>query len=232
LISVVCWKWSAPGYRSTFTGAHVNALERMVARHYQHPHRVICVTNEPEGIDPSIEWIVDDADFSELPSPHGGMMPSCYRRLRMWRPDIAEWFGERFISIDLDVVLTDDVSPLWNRTEDVVLYRDPLYPTQYCGSMALLTAGARPEVWESFDPEHSPQIARGAGFRGSDQAWISLRLPGEATWGPEHGVYSFRKDILPSGIMPKDARMVICHGQHDPWGAKMQALPWVREHWC
>jgi hypothetical protein len=231
LISIVCWKWSRPGYRSTFTGEHVNALARMVKRHYPHPHRVICVTNDAAGIDSSIEIVPDRADFADIPSPHGGMNPTCYRRLLLWHPDAARWFGERFVSVDLDVVATADLSPLWNRPEDVVLYRDPLYPTQYNGSMQLLTAGARPDVWAAFNPDRSPQIARGAGFRGSDQAWISLRLPGEAQWDTRDGVYSFRKDIQRNGgKLPQDARLVVMHGQHDPWTGG-QSYDWCREHW-
>ncbi len=234
MLSVVCWKWNRPGYRSTFTGEHVNRLAAMVRRHYSDPARVICVTNDPTGIDPAITIIPDDEDFADIPSPHGGMNPTCYRRLRMWRPDIAKWFGERFVSIDLDVVATADLRPLWNRPEDVVLYRDPLYPTQYNGSLVLMTAGARPDVWEAFDPNRSPQIARGARFFGSDQAWLSLRLPGEAQWDARDGVYSFRKDIVPKRppyALPKDARLIVCHGQHDPWDETMQRLPWIREHW-
>jgi hypothetical protein len=232
MLTIVTWKWHRPGYRSVFTAEHVNAMARMVARHYPDPHRVLCVTEDPRGIDRSIEVIQDDKDFADIPSPHGGMNPACYRRLRMYRPDIAKWFGDRFVSLDLDTVATADLRPLWNRHEDIVLYRDPLYPTQYNGSMTLMSAGARPDVWTSFDPNRSPQIARGAGFRGSDQAWVSLRLPGEATWGPEHGVYSFRRDIEPAGgKLPANARLIVAHGVHDPWGPRMQALPWVREHW-
>lgn len=229
MLTIVTWKWDATGYRSKFTGEHVNTLASMVRRRYQRPHRVVCVTNDPTGIDPDISVVPDAENFADVPSPHGFGNPSCYRRLLLWHPEAAQWFGERFVSVDLDIVLTGDVVPLWDRPEDVVLYRDPLYPKQYNGSMVLLTAGARQQVWTAFDPERSPQIARGAGFRGSDQAWLSLRLPGESTWGPADGVYSYRKDIEATGRLPKDARVVVMHGRTDPWSSLAQALPWVRE---
>lgn len=230
MLSIVCWKWHRPGYRSTFTGEHVNAMARMCRRHYRPDVRVICVTNDPAGIDLSVEIVPDTADFSDVPSPHGGNNPTCYRRLRMWHPDAARWFGQRFVSLDLDMVLTADVKPVWDRPEDVVLYRDPYRPTQYNGSMVLITAGARPDVWSAFDPNRSPQIARGAGFMGSDQAWLSLRLPGEKTWGPEDGVYSFRKDIERTGKLPGDARIVVMHGRTDPWTGG-QNYGWCRDNW-
>lgn len=230
MLTVVTWKWSRAGYRSTFTGEHVNRLAAMVKRHYARPHRVVCVTNDPTGIDSSITVVPDDEDFADIPSPHGGMNPTCYRRLRMYRPDIAQHFGERFVSIDLDVVAVADLVPLWDRTEDFVGYRDPLYPSQMNGSMVLMTAGARPRVWGDFDPRTSPGRASRAGKRGSDQAWISYRLPNEATWGPEDGVYSFRKDIERTGNLPSDARLIVFHGRTDPWTGG-QRFAWCREHW-
>ncbi len=213
----------------------MNRLAAMVRRHYSKPARVICVTDEPEGIDTAtVEIVPAWNDFADVKSPHGAGMPACYRRLRAFDPDIGDVFGPRFVSIDLDVVLVADVTPLWDRPEEFVGYRDPLYPHQLNGSMWLLTAGARPDVWNSFDPNRSPQIARGARFFGSDQAWLSLRLPGEAQWDARDGVYSFRKDIVPKRppyALPKDARLIVCHGQHDPWDETMQRLPWIREHW-
>lgn len=231
MLTIVTWKWSRPGYRSTFIGAHVNALARMVDRWYAPPHRVLCVTNDPTSVDPAITIVPDVNDFANVPSPHGSHWPACYRRLRMFRPDIAATFGERFVSIDLDVVLVGDVVPLWDRPEGCVLYRDPLFPNQANGSMVLLSAGARPEVWTEFDPNRSPQIARGAGFMGSDQAWLSLRLPSEPRWDARDGVYSFRKDIEPAGgKLPADARIVVMHGRQDPWTGG-QKYAWCRDNW-
>lgn len=231
-MTFVTWKWSRPGYRSTFTGAHVNRLAAMLARHYARPHRVVCVTNDAAGIDPAVVIVPDRADFADIPSVHGGANPSCFRRLRMWHPDAAQWFGERFASLDLDLVITRDVTGIFDRGEDFVAYRDPYYPRQYNGSLMLLRAGARPDVWEAFDPDRSPQIARGVGFVGSDQAWISLRAFGAPTWSEEDGIYSYRRDIEPrGGALPADARIVVMHGNTDPWSPAAQALPWVREHW-
>jgi hypothetical protein len=208
----------------------VNALRRMINRHYQRPHRLTVITDDAEGIDAEVRIIPLWDTFANLPSPYGAHAPSCYRRIPLFGPDAAKLIGPRFLCLDLDVVAVADLTPLWDRPESFVGLRDPLHPRQLNGSMWLLTAGARPQVWDSFDPQTSPARARAAGFRGSDQAWLSYCLPGEATWGPEDGVYSFRKDIEPKGgKLPEDARLIIFHGQTDPWDARAQALPWVRE---
>lgn len=233
MLSVVCWKWKpAQGYRSTFGPAAVNVLRAMVARHYREPHRFICVTDDPEGIDPRVEVVPLWNDFADLLSPHGGRNPSCYRRLRMFSPEIEAVFGKRFVSLDLDCVITNDMRPLWNRPEEFVAWGDTNRTTHYNGSMMLMTAGARPQVWTDFDPTSSPRLAKAAGQFGSDQAWISHRLgPSEAKWTTADGVYSFRNHLLPPHQLPARARIVIFHGATDPWDAQAQRLAWVRKHY-
>jgi hypothetical protein len=234
MLSVICWKWAPnPGYRSKFGPAAVNTLRAMVARHYRAPHRFICVTDDPAGLDPRVQVVPLWDDLADLPSPHGRANPSCYRRLRMFRRDAGELFGERFVSLDLDCVITADLRPLWDRPEDVVFWGDTNKTTHYNGSMMLLTAGARPQVWDDFDPVASPRAARAAGQWGSDQAWISHCLGGgEAKWGVRDGVYSYRNHLLRQPqVLPAGARIVIFHGTTDPWDPGAQRLPWVRKHY-
>lgn len=226
--AVVTFLWSTPGYRSTFTAANVNVTARMVRRFYRADARVVCVTNHPEGIDPSVEIVRDRCDFANLSSPAGKGFPSCYRRLRLFEPDAARDFGERFVSLDLGCVLVDDVAPLWDVPDDFVAYRDPNFPEQYCGALFLLRAGARPYVWQAFDPIRSPVLAKVNGKRGSDQAWISYAAPFARVWGAEHGVLSYRRDVAPAGgVIPRGARVIVCHGSIKPWSP--QAWPAVRD---
>src|SRR6185369_10690146 len=70
MLSVVCWKWKpSNGYRSAFGPETVNVLRAMVRRHYQKPHRFICVTDDSRGIDPGIEIIPLWDDYAAVPSP-------------------------------------------------------------------------------------------------------------------------------------------------------------------
>jgi len=236
MLTFLTWLWKpAQGYRSAFCAAHVNALARMIDRHYAGPHRVLCVTNMPENIDSRVGIVPDTCDFSELPSPHGGgnRNPSCYRRLRAFRPDAAQWFGERFVSMDLDTVIVGDLAPIVERPEPFVIWGETNPRSWYNGSLFLLTAGARPQVWTTFDPKKSPAAAFQAKRFGSDQGWISHCLgKGEATWSKADGVYSYRVHIAPKGdVLPKNARLVNWHGVVDPWSYRAQQIPWVREHY-
>jgi hypothetical protein len=233
-LSVVCWKWRPHvGYRSVFTAEAVNTLRRMVARHYSRPHRFICVTDDPAGLDPAVEYVPLWNDYADLRNPCGHPRnPSCYRRLRLFHPDAAQWFGERFVSLDLDTVVVGDLGPLWDRPEDFVIWGDTARHTLYNGSMLLLRAGARAKVWTEFNPATSPRLAVRAGQFGSDQGWIGYCLgPGEVMWTAADGVLSFRNEILRrGGRLPAGARIVMFHGQYDPWSPKVQrSYPWVKE---
>lgn len=234
--SVVTCKWKPhAGYRSTFGPETVNTLFRMVRRNYAHPFRAICVTDDPDGIDPDVEIVPLWTDYADIPNPHGHPRnPSCYRRLRAFSGDIDQVLGKRFVMLDLDAVVTGDLDPLWNRPEEFVIWGDTNPKTLYNSSMYLLTAGARSKVWDRFDPKDSPQESKARGQFGSDQGWISACLgPGEARFTKKDGVYSYRNDIARAGIgtLPKDARIVFFHGHVDPWSDQARSLPWVAEHY-
>jgi hypothetical protein len=233
MLSVVTWRWKPRrGYRSSFGPETVNVLRSMVRRWYPKPHRFICVTDDPAGIEPGIEIVPLWSQFADLANPNAPSGPSCYRRLRMFSAEAGEMFGPRFVSLDLDCVITGDLTPLWDRPEAFVAWGDTNPRTHYNGSMILMTAGARRQVWDEFDPRTSPGQAKRAGHFGSDQAWISHRLgPGEATWTTLDGVYSYRNHLKGSRILPPRARVVFFHGGVDPWSAEAAALPWVARHY-
>lgn len=234
-MKIVCFKWEPmDGYRSKFTHEHVNTLFNMVYRHYQKPFEMVCVTDNPQYIDRRVRIIPMWDDHANVPSPHGGLNPSCYRRLKIYSREAKELIGERFVSIDLDVVLVDDVTPVWDRPEDFMIWGETLRRTPYNGSMQMMTAGARSQVWDRFDPATSPQLARKAGMDGSDQGWISFVLgPNEKRWNQADGVHSFRLHVKPNaGKLPKGARIVFFEGQIDPWTNTANKLcPWIKDHY-
>lgn len=237
MLDICTFKWRAPpGYRSTFTGAHVNTLAAMIRRQYQKPHRFSCITDDPTGIDQRHVRIIPLwPDHASLQSAYGSRNPSCYRRLKLFSAEAAEIIGPRFVSLDLDVVITGDLIPLWDRPEDFVIIKSATPPPRYLynGSALLMTAGARRQVWDDFHPVRSLRETVAKRMFGSDQAWISLKLgPGEATWGTSDGVYSYQIHLQPKGgALPANAKLVSFHGKPDPWDEPAQKLDWVRQHY-
>lgn len=230
MITVVCWKWQPrPGYHKRFTADHVNRLRAMVGRHLHVPHEVVCVTDDASEIAPDIRIVPIPDEIGHATHPH---RPNCYRRLRAFAADAAEWLGERILSIDLDCVIVRDITPLAARTEDFVIMDDRApNATPYNGSLWLLRAGTRTRVWETFDPARSPQITKRAGIIGSDQAWIAHVLGNrEARFTDRDGVLGYGRDICRryGGRLPDHARAVFFYGRHD----MATELPdWARDHW-
>jgi hypothetical protein len=236
VLSFVTWYWKGNGNsRYSFDAQSVNVLFRMLDRHYPEPHRNICVTNLPKGIDSSIEIVPDREDFATIINPSGAHNPSCYRRLRAFAPDAGEVFGERLVSFDLDAVIVGDLRPLFDRPEDFVIWGQSDFPKRqfYNGSLWMLRTGTRTRVWTEFSPRLSPLRQRRAGVRGSDQGWMSLVLgPHEARWGEKDGVYSYRVHIQPRGnVLPNNAKVVAFHGRLNPFSYECRNIPWIEEHY-
>lgn len=236
MLTIVTFLWKPrPGYRSKFNTSHVDVLRRMVRRHYRKPHRFVLVTDDAKGItEPDIEIFELWPDFRNVENPSGRGNPSCYRRLRLFAPNPGKFLGERFVCIDLDTVIVDDMAPLWDRDEDFMIWKSSTSGNPYNGSMFMLRAGARPHVWTDFDPTWSPIETRRAGLYGSDQAWVALCLgPDEKTWSAADGVLSFRLNVENRHRLPDNARIVFFHGNGDPWDPPIQKRhPWVKKAWA
>lgn len=239
VLDIVTFMWNpSKGYRSKFTPEHVFTMRRMIERHYRGAFRLHCVTDSAiaRGVPRKVAGIVIHKlwpDFADLPSPHGSINPSCYRRLKLWAPEARERFGPRILQIDLDMVLVGDVTPLWNRPEPIVFWEDQLNRhNKINGAMQLFDAGARPDVWTDFDPATSPAIAKAAGNWGSDQAWLSYKIKDDwARWTTKDGAYSWRVHCEPNGEkLPADARIVNFHGHKDPWSL-VDTVPWIGQHY-
>lgn len=222
----------APRPARIFTPAHVNIAQKMVARHLKEPHRFICVADSKEGLAPEVEFLQTPpaaAAVAHLRSPEGNRFPSCYRRLWSFSDD-ARVLGERIMVIDIDFVATADISSLFKMTADFVGWvpeRAWGQQHRFGGGQYLLTPGTRTAVWTKFNAG-AIATARAAGFRGSDQAWMSYTLRDKETYWPRNsGIHSVR-ELGPGFELPSGARIVHFNGHRKPWHYKSG---WVAQHW-
>jgi hypothetical protein len=230
LITILAWYWKQPGGRVEYRPEHVNIWADQVARNLSMPHRIACVTDLPEGIDPSIEIIAPPRDFESITIPTWGpARPQCLRRIAMFGPKAAGIFGERFVCMDMDCVVSGPLDPLFETDADFKMYRGTAPGRFYNGSMMLMNAGARPQVYDRFNATEAAEAGRK--FIGSDQAWISHVLgPGEQTWGPEDGVRWWNRQRRET--MPADIRLMFFPGYFKPWQFAEGSLDeWVSERY-
>lgn len=216
MLTVVCFLWDGevPG-GSPYEAEHVRVLASMCRRHLPE-HRFVCYSDRHvEGVE-------------TLPIPEDALRwGKRYPKLLVWRREAQGELGPRILLLDLDVVILDDLRPLIERDEDVVLWRDPglgIYNT----SMVLLRTGSRRRVWQKFTgPRDARRAKRGPG---TDQEWVKHCLgEGEATWGADDGVISYKYDLKHGLVKPPEhTRIVFFHGKPKPWQVDHR---WVRDSW-
>lgn len=208
----------------------------MFRRHLHLPHEFVCITDDPSGIDPDIRIVPLWDDLADVGNPHGPREPSCYRRLKVFSRDMIPILGERVVWCDLDMVLTGDVTPIFNRPEPVVLLQTQVTHIPVNGSLVMVTPGAHEEVWSRFDPVESPKKTQRALCYGSDQGWMAYCLKDKAAFWKAgtggDGIYFFGQHIRPNGrTLPPDARLVSFHGRGYPWDEFLSKIPFVQEHY-
>jgi len=227
-LKVVCFKWTrnTTGYMlpavCDYGPKHVRILKAMVERNLSIPHSFICITDDPTGLD----------DIQTIPLwDKCRNLGGCYNRLYAFSEDMRSLIGDRFVMIDLDCVITGDITPLFDTDDDFKIngYFFGDFDQYYNGGLILMNAGARKQVWDDFDPIRSPnQVANTDYVIGSDQAWIRIRLgKGEKRFTEEEGVYNFIR--LKNQRLPDDAKIVFFAGKRDP--STCLDTDWVREHW-
>jgi hypothetical protein len=253
MITIVCWKWKTPEVdsaksRTNYSADHVNTFASMISRNVSIPYKIVCITDDSQGIDSSVEILPLWDDLSEY-----GM---CYRRLKVFSEKMD--LGPKFVSMDLDCVILDDISELIDIQEDFKIWQSNVNSTKYCGSMFAMKTGHRKHLWAEFDTRHlNLQEARGsssfvcdkrryvykpaydAGFKvGSDQAYIAYKLyPNEAVWTKEDGALNFRTDVEKplkksknKKNVLKNAKIVFFPGKYDPRGLK-EEYSWIEENY-
>lgn len=229
MLTCLSWLWAQPGGRTEYTAERVNIWADMIDRHLSLDHEIACVTDMPEGLDPRIRVIAPPCEFADVRIPtwsdaRAPGLPQCLRRIAMFRPDAADVFGAgRFVSMDLDCVISGPLDPLFDRPEDFVMYRGTTAERPYNGSMVMMTAGCRPRVYTEFTPEGAAEAGRR--YLGSDQAWISHILGwGEATWDARDGVHAWG-----SRWNAGEARVTFFLSARKPWD--MPENDWFELHY-
>lgn len=242
MLTIVGWLWHDELCRNQYLPEHVDNWARMIHRNLNMPHRFVLVTDHIQAKFCSlVEKIRLWEDWRNIRCAHWREeFPQCWVRLKAFSRQARELFGERFVSIDLDCVVTGNLDGILGRTEDFVICRRPAIKQDainvYQASMWMMTAGAREKVWTDFagvpsleqiTQEYPPEIA--AHYLATDQGWMLYKLgPDEAFWNMTDGVFfwpwlkQYGRDV----DLPYNARIVFFQGTEKPWSLD-NPPPWM-----
>lgn len=232
-LSVLCWKWGA-----LFSAVYVNRLKLALRKHLALEHQLYCVTDDPAGI---------DADVVTIPITEFQDTPRCRRRLKQFDRDFGRAIGPRILSVDLDVVITGDLTPLVDRPERLVCWKVG-YANVFSGSFVLYDYDALDDLYRLYaaDPIGFPMLAQRSGTP-SDQAmlnyWLQARKHPKHPiphWTERDGFVTYfgdgyrRYEHLGVGphrpTLPSGTRIVVL-GSADKSVMDEGRYDWVREHW-
>jgi len=233
-ISIVTFKWQKPssGYKLKspveYSADHVNILHRSIKRNTTLPYRFYCVTDNSNNLDKEINFIPLWDKCRSL----GG----CYNRLFIFSEEMKNLFGDRFLCIDLDCVITGNLDNLLSRKEDFIINKflsKGGHNQIYNGGLIMMNSGARKEVWEKFDPIKSVElldiVRNEQKLVGSDQAWIQVCLgENESQFDETDGIYDY--SFLENQLLPANAKIVFFPGKVDPSQEKNK-ISWIEKYW-
>ncbi len=219
---------------------HVNRLYSSLKRNLSIPFRFVLISDDFSGLFNGIEKIQIWNTFSEL----GG----CYRRLFLFSDNIRKYLGDRFVSIDLDCVITGNLDTIFSRKEDFIINEYPIEENNnathqyYNGGLFMMTAGCRKQVWDIFSKnpmgiineikERNRNKVRPE-LVGSDQAVIAHLLKNnEALFTKKDGVYDYRRlsNKFRGKALPAGAKIVFFPGKRDPL-TEYYENSWIEENW-
>jgi hypothetical protein len=217
-LTIICFYWLGTRWKEKDLGpTYVNKLHRSVGRNLSVPHRFLCFTNEPDGI---------ECETRPHTSPSWmGCLP------RLFQYSEESGLEGQVLSLDIDLVIVGPLDDLatyrggfcvrskfkkgqeWKADGDVIGFR---------------AGGFSRKLWERFldDCHKVEQLTRGM-----ERVWIRHLTKNKCDrwdkWWPEQ-IVSYKRHVRKSGGVPDGARIVSCHGRPRPHEIKES---FIREHW-
>jgi hypothetical protein len=144
--------------------------------------------------------------------------------------------GDRIMGIDLDSLITGDLRPVVQTAGLFVGWHLMRADKKFVfnGSLQMFTAGTLQEIWSEFDPTRSPKQAFNAGFKGSDQSWLSYMLcdkPGSVGLiYPMVSSYPLQNRIMQE--LKAATKIIFFHGSLKPWDPQARLNSrWIDRYW-
>lgn len=183
---ILCMKWG-----TKYGPEYVNRLQRMAERHLGSPFQLVCLTDDPIGIDPVIRTLpLPDLGCEEPRHTRGK-----WRKVALWGAPLHDLQGTALF-VDLDSVIVGALDPYFSHgdPESVVLERNWSRPLSGLGQTSVFRfrIGSHPEILERF--RRNPQAIADR-FR-YEQHFVTDCLGRELRFWPRGWTRHFRLHCL------------------------------------
>lgn len=240
---LICMKWG------TLYGAdYVNRLYRMIARNITGPFRLICLTDDAEGITPEVQCYPCPTIPLRAPECNYG-----WRKVTLWAKQIPGFESGDVLFLDLDTVITGSLDCFFEQSGDFIVCPNWTQSGQGIGNTSVyrFRIGAHTELLEKLIQRGPEMLAKYP----NSQTYISREIkPGAMTFWPDSWCCSFKVHCVPSGPrrwfeephLPPGTKVVAFPGVPNPPDAAVGHWPapwykrfykhirptsWVAQHW-
>ena len=240
--TVICMKWG-----TRYGPEFVNRLWQAVERNTERPTRLVCLTDDKNGIDPAVQC--HPIPRIDLPED---LALTPWRKLTLWAYPLADLSGD-VLFLDLDLVITGSLDAMFDYE-----------PGRYCvienwtqmgqgnGNTSAFRFPIRQHsyIYDNFqaDPERVLSSYR------IEQLYISREIEDMVFW-PNLWCASFKHTLLPkwplnffkAPTLPQETKIVAFTGKPDqdealrgewpvkaPWKKlykHVRPTPWIADHW-
>jgi len=236
MVNVLCIKWG-----SRYGADYVNRLASMVDRHLHQPHKFICLTDDPTGIDDKIET----RPIPAIEVPEKARV-SPWQKLAVFSPELADIEGKTLF-LDLDTIILEELDPFFDQFDDLTIIENWTQKGRGIGnsSVFLFRPGKHVDIFEEF-ARNADEIVR---RHDNEQTYLSRFIGKDLKFWPEQWCRSFKFHAIPSWPArlfsvpkpPENCRILVFHGHPDPdeaaagkyrsWRKYFRPATWIEDHW-
>jgi hypothetical protein len=151
-LNVVCIKWG-----TKYPAEYVNNLARGVRRLLTVPHRFVCLTEDPRGIDRDVET-----------RPFTDDLPGWWNKVALFRPRVHDLEGT-ILYLDLDMVIIRSIDPIARYPGHFLAVPTLRREGEFASTLLRFEVGHQRRIWDLFEPRAEQVIREIYG----DQNWIN-----------------------------------------------------------
>ena len=240
--TIVCMKWG-----TRYGPEFVNRMWAAVQRNTSRPTRLVCLTDDPTGIDPAVTC----ADIPNIDLPPD-LINTPWRKLTLWKAPLADLEGD-CLFLDLDLVITGSLDEMFDFEPGRFCVIDNwTQPGQRIGNTSAFRwpVGKFASIYNDFQADPQAVLSQ---YR-IEQLYISREIDDMVFW-PSTWCASFKHSLLPpwplnfvkAPALPPETRIVAFTGKPDQdealrgeWPVKagwkrlykhVRPTPWIADHW-
>jgi len=240
--NIVCMKWG-----TLYDAGYVNKLHGMVSRSVTSKFRFVCMTDDPQGLNPGIECKDCPAIEGPLPWRETG-----WRKIALWAETLPDMEGD-WLFLDLDVVITGSLDAFFEYMpgKAFVVMQNWTQPGQHIGNTSVyrFRVGSHAHLLAELNRDFLSVIQR----YGNEQIFVTRNITDIEFW-PDEWCVLFKVQCVPAMPMrwwraprlPNGARVVAFPGFPNPGDAAVGNWPaqsykklykhirpaaWIKDFW-